>query len=342
LKRAWVLCVAGCATLAEAGGGDDNAPNANAGPFRALRYEELGGGHTAPYALRDDSEFLRDASVVDRDGDPATLGVFAIVARRRVPGGAASDPDLPTNELVRFDAEDGRSFVGEAPVVLAAAAGEEGGVLASPSAVLYGEGVRLYYATAAGIGLAESADGRAFTRTPTGTVLGLAANGWDAHVVPSSPSVVRARDGGWRMFYEANGALGEATSADGRVWVRSSAPVLVPAPGAAEVALHAPGAVWSRSSLGRDILWLYYASEAADGERTIEVAAREGDGEGFERAASPVFGMGSGLRPTEPSVVRFDGVSLLFVTERAGKGASQAYPAVACGVAPASLSLPAP
>lgn len=335
MRWLFVFVLGGCATLADAGGGDENAPNANAGPFRELRPGELGNGHTAPYALRDAASFVRDVSVLDDDGDPTTFGVTAFAARRVSADTVSPDPSSITNELVSFKASDARSFELTPHFLLRADSEGEGGWLGAPSAVRSSDGIWLYYAAADGIRLAHSPTGEAFTRDSVNPVLAVAKTGWEKGSVPASPSVLRLPDGSWRMFYEVKGALGEARSSDGRTWLRGPAPVLQAAAGAGPLA--APCAVSSRSPLGRDRLWLYHSAVASDGHRAIEVATSDGFDGAYARALAPVFGRGADLEPTEPSVLRFAEFSLIFVTEQAGKSKALAYPAVAVGVAPATF-----
>ena len=57
-------------------------------------------------------------------------------------------------------------------------------------------------------------NGTTFTRVGSEPVLGVPSGGWDAGAVPKSPSVVVTADGSVRLFYEANGAVGEAVSSD--------------------------------------------------------------------------------------------------------------------------------
>ncbi len=336
---------AGCGTLADTGGGDRDAAHAAAGPFRELRREELKNDRVAPYALRNSAAFSRDVSVVDRDGDPRTLPVAAYAAESHVIGADEPDPLAPTTAIVRYLAEDGRSFSRLGEVVLAADASLGQAWIAQPSLVRVGAEWRLYYATGAGIALATSDDGVAFARAAGPPVLGISEAGWDEGMVPSSPSVVALADGALHLFYEAahqgTTAIGEARSDDGLSWRRTPAPAL--APGGAtwdERGVGAPFAVLSTSALGRELEWLYHHALASDGRRTIAVAARPLGDDAFDRAPSPVFGTLGSLSPTEPCVVRFDGFSLLFVTERAGKTSVLDYPAVAVGVAPATVSLP--
>ena len=188
---------------------------------------------------------------------------------------------------------------------------------------------------------------RTATVADVGAAAGLAARYVrDVHVGSSfcARAIKISADKGWAraawVGSEALGAVGEARSQDGRQWTRGVEAVLRPPDGAA--GLVAPCAVLSRSALGRERLWLYHSLESADGRRTIEVAAREGFDGPFIGGTATVFGFGSELAPTEPNVVRFADFSLLFVTQRAGKSAAQAYPGVAVGVAPAALGLPAP
>ncbi len=346
----------GCATLADSGGGDVHMPNAQAGPFREIRREELGNTRTAPYALRDDKRFARDISVVDSDGDPNTLPMRAYVARNSFDKDQSPDPAAPSVEIVVHTAVDGRSLDRNPTVVLQAEQTWEGGTIGAPSALLIDGQTWLYYAATGGIGLAISTDGVSFSRQGQQPVLSAPSTGWDSDVVPSSPSVLRLPDGRYRMFYQATtssgqAAIGEAESTDGVSWTRrGDAPVVAPRPTTddpyelanAEAGVSAPYAIVGKSALDRDILWLYYGAEAADGKQTIGLAARYGFDEPLQRATAPVFGTSGSLQPTEPCVMRYPDFTLLFVTELAGSTSAQSYPAVAIGVAPATVGLPAP
>ncbi|MBI4701906.1 MAG: hypothetical protein HY744_12270 [Deltaproteobacteria bacterium] len=349
----FMLC--GCATLAEPGGGEQGLPGAAAGPFRPIRPEELGNSRAAPYALRDEDDLPRDVSVLDADGDPATLGVYAFAARTVVESEDGAGPALPPNEIVRFGALDARSFDRSALPVLRPELEWEGGTVGAPSALRVGAEIWLYYAAAGGIGLATSDDGLHFVRRAAPVLAAI-----ETHAgVPRSPAVVQLWDGTFRMFYELRvsddeAAIGEAASGDGVSWKPEGAgPVLSArkaqgAGGGAGAGAYdaqsvaAPFAVLAQSALGRPILWLYYAATDAEGRRTIALAGRYGEDGPFGRALSPVFGMDGRLGPTEPCVLRYPGFALLFATERAGKSEAQNYPAVAAGVAPATVTLPPP
>ena len=73
----------------------------------------------------------------------------------------------------------------------------------------------------------------------------------------------------------------------------------------------------------------------------IALASRY-DAEGLPWASAPVFGSTGALEPSEPCVLRYPSFSLLFATAKAGTSVAQSYPAVAVGVAPATVKLPAP
>lgn len=344
---------AGCATLAGGGGGDSDLPNAGVGPFRKIRAEELGQSRSAPYAMDDDRRFLRDAALLDEDGDPATLPAFGYFAASLAEGAEAGDaPDA----IVRHGALDGRSFDRQSVTVLVPEAAWEGGTVGAP-AVLRAKGeVLLYYAAAGGIGVARSADGASFTREPVPALAPDAAS-WEGGAVPSSPSVVLLPDGTFRLFYsilsaDDGGRIGEASSPDGVHFSRvGRGPVLAPGDAAPEegdtryddASVSAPFALLGATGEGRPVLRLHYAARDRAGNATIGLAARFlDDGSGFVRAVAPVFGTGESLAPTEPCVVEHGAFALLFATERAGKTKAKQYPAVAVGVAPALVALPAP
>jgi hypothetical protein len=356
-KAVWIgIFLSACATLADTGGGDVNMPNAAAGPFREIKSAELGNSRVAPYALRDDDDFARDLAVVDVDGDPDSLEAFAYVARTDFDPAEEPDPTVPSNEIVRYTALDGRSFERQADVVLTPVDDWEGGSVGAPAALRVGSEFWLYYAGAGGIGLATSSDGLSFERHASEPIFGPSASGWDQGAAPASPAVVRLPDGTFQLFYQVTtgpdvNAIGEAVSADGINWERlGDGPVLAPTgqsndperPHVDALSVAAPCAVIGESSQGRVIEFIYYAAVAATGKRTIALAARYGFAGPLSRAASPVFGTTGSLEPTEPWVMRYPDFSLLFVTQKAGTTDSLDYPAVAIGVAPADISLPAP
>lgn len=121
-----------------------------------------------------------------------------------------------------------------------------------------------------GIGLATSADGRAWRRE--GRVLAIGeAGAWDG-VQVADPAVI-AVDGGYRMYYcgaaDPDGlfAVGVALSADGRSWVgRPDSPVYTEAPAS-------PG--------------VYTVDVVRDGERFVLFVSAPGEGGDYEIRAIP-------------------------------------------------------
>ncbi len=331
LLLALVATQVACATIPESPGGNDNLPNAVAGPFRAITSTELGNLRSAPNALEDDDHAARDGSIVDLDGDPATTEVYGYFAG----GPAPAVPTAAPTEILRYGALDGRSFDRAAQVVLRASEPWEGGTIGAPAAVRVDGGIWLYYAARGGVGLAKSDDGKSFTREGSGPVLADATN----------PGVVRLTDGSFRMFFEvptsAGPAIDEATSADGAHWTRKSGHVLVPAPGGYdEKGAGSPAPILATSENGRATTRVYYTATDAKGAVTIGLAARFGDDGPLERAVSPVFGTANSLGPHQPSVVAFKDFTLLFATE--DKSSTSKVPATACGVAPGDTTLPPP
>jgi hypothetical protein len=339
-----------CGTNAPDSGGDQNLPNAKAGPFRELRTGEMRKGQIVPWAVR--KKGVRDPSALDADANPATLGVVLYAAI-----GADSSADGEPTKILRYEASDGRAFeLGDpAPkpeTVLEATETWEGGVVGAPSALRVGAEVWLYYAGATGIGLATSPDGVTFTKRP-GPVLGAAASpSWEAGFVPEDPSVVRLPDGSWRMFYAAAGSIGEAKSADGLTWARvSGAPVLspvaapsFPAPDADtvdeppdDVAVTGPCAVTAVSALGRPIVRVYYAGHNRIGLWSLGLAARYGSDGVLQRATGPV--LGNLMSPRGPAVLSFTDVLLVWYTASEDKGKPAGRRTIAMGVAPATASL---
>ncbi len=338
---------AGCATLASPGAGDVDLPNAGAGPFRVLRTGEVK-GHLAPYVADSSGAKWREPSVLDVDGDPATLDVEVY---------AASGPDA-SSRIVRFVADDGRSLSRNPPVALTATEGWEGTHVGSPCAVRVGGETWLYYAAEGGIGLARGPAsggdaGPAFTKVP-GPVLGAeGAAAWESAAPPGEPGVVRGRDGSFHLFYAAGGSIGEATSSDGLHFARASGPVLAPSatPASApsdggvdepfdDVRVGHPAPVLATSATGRELLRVYYGAEDRLGRRGVGLAAREGESGALTRATAPA--LTTNYSPTAPSVVVFDRFALLYFSQHAGLTPVLAYDAVAVGVAPATVSLVEP
>jgi len=346
------LLGAACATLADAETGGDNLPNAAAGPFRALRSDEVGNLRSAPNVLVDDETFPRDPAILDADGDPSTPAVFGYFAVTPHDGMSDPDPAAPPRAIVRYSAADGRSFDRSATTVLTPQEPWEGSIIGAPAVVRVGDEVFLYYMAQGGIGLARSSDGVTFTKA-AGPVLGPAPIGWDAGRVPSSPGVVRLDDGSLRMFYQVAGdgaeqRIGEARSDDGLTWERvGNAAVLAPRadvnpedPFYDGVAVGSPLPVLAKSPEGRPSLRVYYGARDVLGRLSIGLAARHDAASGpLERAVSPVFG--GSLGPTEPCVVVRPGYSLLWVTQLEGSTKSEQIPAVAAAVSPADATLPA-
>jgi len=339
---AWVAC----ATLADSGGGDQNLPNARVGPFREIADDELGNDRNAPYALDSDVDFPRDVSVLDVDGDEATLRAWAYAAKTRPPPDVEPDPAAPTNAIVRHVAVDGRSLDADPVTVLEPQLDWEQDAVGAPSALWVGDEVWLFYAAGGGIGLATSRDGVDFERFGEAPVLGAVDGTWEGGP-PANPGVIRLDDGSFQMFYDAptsaGPAIGEARSDDGITWTRlGDAPVIAPESAIDVAGAEAPWPLVASSARGRRIQYLYYGATDADGKRTVAIAAREGLTGPFTRGTGAVFGAGGSLGPTQPCVVRYPEFTLLFATERAGTLSSLDYPAVAVGVAPATITLPPP
>ncbi len=337
----WLAALAlGCATLADGEAGLDNPPSARAGPFRLLKIGEIGQERAAPYVMDDQKRGLADVSVVDADGDPSTPAVEGYFSARP----ADAPADSPPSEIVRVLAADGRSFERTDEVVLVAGRPWEGGTVGAPSVINLGRTRRIYYAAAGGIGMAESTDGAAFHATDA-PLLGEGAVPW-ADGPPRSPGIARLPDDSFVLFFEADRGgrtlLGLARSADGVTWTAAPEPALGPGgPGALDEAwVGTPQPVVARSAQDRDVLYLYYGARAADGKQVIGLAASflDGDEIELERSAAAMYTPSTRVQPREPSVVRFDTFTLLFVTQL--RGSMQTDLVVPAGVSPGNAALP--
>jgi len=348
---ACALAVNACGVRAPDSHGDENLPNAKAGPFRVLRAGEAPPqDRTMPYALR--RKGTRDPCALDIDGNPATPDVRLYVA--------ASDrsyPHGPPVAILTFEAADGRSFdprTEDATVLVPSEAWEEGRV-GAPSVLRVGSQIWMYYDAAGGIGLARSDDGLHFTKVPVPVLTSDASVAWEEGATPSEPSVVQLDDGSFRMFYVAASSIGEARSFDGKRWERVAggpaispvAPPDFPTPDADsvyepidDVRVSGPFAVMGTSSLGRRILRVYYAGLNRIGLWSLGLAARyDGDGV-LQRAYGPV--LGNLYAPKGPSVLFFDDFTLLWFTAPEDRTKPDSAPAIGEGVAPATVSLQLP
>lgn len=335
MKTSWLLptlaIVAGCATLAdEVGDTDAVRPNSHAGPFRALRDDEVP-SNDGPYILKGKLPRFRDPTLLDlqKSGSPGSTAMYALATLTSQVG------------VFRFLADDARSF-SETPEpaspVLAVSEPWEGAELEAPDVVEVGSSVHLYYSAEGGIGVAMG-DGSNFSKVP-GPILGVSSSGWDSGLVPRAPSVVSIA-GEYRMFYEAGGRIGEAHSTDGINWERDGEPILEPVPvDPAEPAFDSqsvgdPEAWLATNSEGKAITRVYYTGRAGDGASAIGMAARFGNAGKLTRAVAPSF---SGQRaPFAPAILPFAGFTLLFLTERGELSEDADYPAVAAAVAPGNV-----
>jgi len=342
-KRALAtIALAGCATLADGAPGLDNPPSARAGPFRALAVGELGQNHVAPQAVDPGKRRLRDLSVVDVDGDPATLPVDGYL------GASATDagPEDPSIEIVVAHAEDGRTFSKETTSALVPVHDWEGGRVGAPSAIIGADGeTRLYYEAEGGIGVAVGDKGALVSvdhpiLTPT-------AVPWATGSL-RSPGVVLLPDGTYRLYFEADRGsqtvVGVASSDDGSTFSDPSV-VLAPSPleGAIDdVAVGSPSATIGTSEEGRDILYVYYAALSSDGKRRIGMAARflADDDEALVKSGEGMYAPSGGVDPREPSVVRFDSFTFLFATQKAARDSTDLV--VIAAVSPGNIELPPP
>jgi hypothetical protein len=334
----WLLCalLPCCATLAsEAGDTDAVRPSAGAGPFRLVTDAEV--LLEAPYLLRQKTAAYREPSALALDDHaPGETALYAVAEVGGVHG------------IYRFVASDGRSFDDEPDppsAVLLPSEAWEGTALAAPELSRVGSEIWLFYGADGGIGLARSSDGVSFEKLGA-PVLGAATAGWDLAVIPRSPGYVELEPGDHRLFYEADGGLGEARSVDGTTWQRESAAVLEPAlpspndPPFDAVSVGAPEPVVAQSSEGRRITRVYYVGVGGDGESAIGLAARFGASGPLVRAVAPA--LSTSRRPRDPAVLSYGDVSLLYFTRQAGTSTAQDYPALALAVAPATLVLPPP
>jgi hypothetical protein len=323
---ALVLFCAGCATLATEAGDDDAVrPNAHAGPFRLLRKDEVD-TPDAPYVLKFKGSEFRDLTVLDLSAEDElgdSIG-FAVASIATVPG------------IFRFVASDGRSFretpEPKTPIV-------PGADVDAPEVARVGDEIWLFYSDAQGIERVRSNDGESFTKDPAPVLSTAGAPAWEGGKTPRAPGFVALDAGDYRLFYEANGRIGEARSSDGESWERiGDSPVLEPDSDAAAFDGASVGdpEPWVRvGAEGRRVTRVYYTGRAIDGTSELGLGARYGSSGRLQRAPAPAFS--STRSPFAPSIVPYRDFTLLFLTQRGEATAD--WPAVTVGIAPATFEL---
>ena len=243
---------------------------------------------------------IEDAGMADAGGADASAS-----------DAGPAEPDLSAflpRRILRSNFGNGPSYSG-GTVVLEASETWEGDAVFDPWAIVLASGrVRLYYAAAGGIGIAESdaADGT-FTRVGSAPVLaGL-----------RRPTVTPRPDGaaGFFLYAEDAGTIVVASSADGLTF-DAPVPVDLGFPpsdaGVPQIAVGSPGAGLQIPQLDPPRIILFFESRRSDGSRTLGIAASL-DGLNFERATLPAFG--PGLREGFPAPDLVDAhTTLLYFT----------------------------
>lgn len=340
MRRLAPLILAGCATLADGAPGLDNPPSARAGPFRLLGVGELGQERVPPNAVDDQTFALRSPSILDVDGDPATLAIEGYFAASEDDAG----PIAPSTRIVRLTAADGRSFARDATVVLTAdpALGWQGGTVGAPSVVLGEDGdKRLYFDSAGGIGLAiDTGDG--FEALPE-PVLTPAHAPWATGPL-SSPGVVLVPGLGYRLYFESEvdgvSVIGVASSVDGVAFEQATVAIT---PGGAEdidgAYVGSPSAAVGESAEGREIVYVYYTARSRADKQSISMAAWFVDEPlDLDKSGAAMYGPSGGVLVREPSVVRFDTFTLLFSSQKKARDNEELV--VTVGVSPGNIELP--
>jgi hypothetical protein len=315
LSAALALASVSCGTGGEESrGGMSGLPGAGLGPYRRLDTDELSGR----LALR--RMALVESGMVLRGAGPQPLMFYAAADLPPDPppmdagmdadggvdpdAGVASDggadldagTDAGTGDplagflprrILRSNPGEGPGYVG-GELVLEAREAWEGDAVYDPWAVRLADGrVRLYYAAAGGIGIAESDSATGtFTRVGTGPVLA----GLRRPTIAARPD----RAPGFLLYAEREGAIVLAESADGLTF-GTPEPVdlgfMASDAGVPQIAVGSPGAGLQIPTLDPPRVVLFFESRRADGSRTLGIAASR-DGRNFERATLPAFGMG--------------------------------------------------
>ena len=367
-----LLCVllASCATIAADGHGDANLPDEHDGPFRPLKraqvcttadsctgVDELPAGTAngvVHYPLAPKS---RSPSALVRGAGGDDLRVVLYVAR---------DQDAGPDRIARMDSTDARTF-GDVVDVITAEAGFEGLAIGDPWAMEVEGEVWLYYdihpdptqtSQTPGISRAKSLDGlegKSFAKDGAIVVVDGTPGAWETEP-PRAPSVVRADDGTFHLFYASGNAIGEAIGTDGAHFTRvdgdpstpANDPVLAPSPTVDpatlppgvrppfdDLAVDDPSVVRLTTVADRTSYRLHYTGRDQRAGTWIGFAGRFGDAGAFERDPGAVYGGKTNLHVNAPALARFPDFSLLFCNVDFND-----QQAIGIGIAPATIKLP--
>jgi hypothetical protein len=251
----------------------------------------------------------------------------------------------------------------------------EGASLTGPSVLRVGSTMYLYYAGAAGIGLARGASGLAFEKEAAPVLSPDATVRWET-TAPFAPSVAQLPDGSFDMMYAAGVSIGEAVSSDGVHFTRVDADLSTPAldpvlsplgspptsivDAAADAASEGgtvavpfdmaqvsdPCVLPATTPAGRfTVRVLYTGFDGAPGAmaRTsaIGLAARYGTTGPLVRQPLPAFSISK--HEAAPTLFAWSGGEMLYVQANAGANfLSSGYAAIAAGVAPIGITFPPP
>jgi hypothetical protein len=361
----------GCGSLGNSGEYSPQVLNGGAGPFRLAEKVETG-INANPVGLG-----LEVAESIGRTQLTGTAAFYAAAFPLAAP--PVRDPALAgwevdwnqhearrifrsTTRLVDADGVPRHAFAAGAPVLSPTETWEVAGVYDPTILALPGGTFRLYYATAQGLGIAESPslDGT-FTRVLTSPIFGDV----EGRGPGQSPAVVLLPNGDTMLYLEADGAIWMARSTDGLAFALVDAdaataaidPLSLPVPVVAssdagvapdaggmdasvatEISVRAPNALTARTATGRFVVRMYFESRRTDGSSVLGVAGSF-DGVAFDR--SPIVPITKNNPVNPAAFLRDDGITLLtFAITRTGGGVPST--ASFLGMTPAERVLPPP
>lgn len=333
-----LLVFAGCATLGDETAFPGPLQTTGVGPFRLFTADETNLIARPPGAV-----LIGDFATTGGMRTQEALWYAGAPVLDPVP---ERDPDVPEGEIdwAQFGARsilraetraEDMGFVTSAAVLEASEPWEDG-VVFDPWAYPLPDGrVRLYYAGAGGIGIAEGPASGPFVKLP-GPVLE------DAR----SPTVVQVGDGSFWMFFERGDGIARATSPDGLAFevAEEAIDVGLIDPELGETRFAHPGAVFAVSPTGRETVRVYFEAHRTDGTQVLALAASL-DGVSYDRLENPTLGSADGAddyRAPAP-YLREDGVTLLYATApKTIRGSGAVARAIIGSVAPAFTQLVEP